>query len=118
MPRIEDRTVGDQIFEFLAPVQPDDCRAANREILAKALAATGPIVHQAKVVSLKEDGSIDFDASRTAEPNPPTTVTGEDGTVHEVPPRELTDADIAAQWGLPAASTIPLPATDPSKGDA
>ena len=100
--------MGDQIHEFLSPVQPDDCRAANLEILAHALAATGPVVHQGQVVSAKADGSIDFDASRTAEPNPPTTTTDEDGTVHNVPPRALTDADRAAQWGLPDAGVIPL----------
>lgn len=108
MPILSERTVGDQIHEYLAPVQPDDCRAANREILAKALAVTGSVVHQGQVVSVAPDGSIDFDASRTALPNPPTTTTDEDGTVHDVAPRELTDADRAIQWGLPAASSIPL----------
>lgn len=118
MPRIEDRTVGDQIHEFLATVQPEDCRKANLEILARALVVTGPVVHQAHVVSAKIEGdehTVDFDASRTVEPNPPTTVADEDGTVHEVPPRELTDADIAIQWGLPAANAIPLPQPNQSE---
>lgn len=111
MPRIEDRTVGDQIHECLADVQPEDCRKANLEILAKALAITGPVVHRGQVVTITAEGDeheIHFDASRPTTPNPPTTITDEDGTVHAIPPRELTDADIAIQWGLPDANTIPL----------
>lgn len=118
MPRLEDRTVGDQIHEFLAPEQPEDCRKANLEILAKALAITGPVVHLGHVVTAKTEGdehTIDFDASRPTTPNPPTTIADEDGTVHAVDPRELTDADIAIQWGLPAASTIPLPQPEQSE---
>jgi len=119
MPRIEDRTVGDQIHEFLAPEQPDDCHKANLEILAKALVVTGPVVHRGHVVTATVEGEeheVHFDATRPTTPNPPTTITDEDGTVHAIAPRELTDADIAIQWGLTDANTIPL--LSPKKSEA
>jgi hypothetical protein len=118
MPRIEHRTITDQIFEATAPVQPDDCRKVNLEILVKALATSGPVVHAGHVVSVKPDGSIDFDGSKPFTPAPPTTHTAEDGTVTEIPAPEPTDEDYAKQWGLPVASSLPLVPKTPTAPDA
>lgn len=108
MPRIDERTIADQIHEATAPVQPDDCRQANLAILAKALKASGPIVHAGHMVSLKPDGAIDFAGSKPFTKALPHTVTDEDGTTHEIPAPEPTDAGFAKQWGLPLAKSLLL----------
>lgn len=101
-------TIADAIREFLAPVQPDDCRHANLLILAQALKVSGPVVHHGQVVASVGEGehvSIDFEA-RTFTRIPATETEAE---------RDPTDAELAAEWGLPLASETPLtPITPPA----
>jgi hypothetical protein len=103
-------TIADQIREYLG-VQPADCFAVNRDRLANALAASGPVVFRGQVVSLEagvDAPSFRFDASRKYTPAAPHVVVGEDGVeVVEIPPPP-TDRDFAAQWGLTAAVDLPL----------
>ena len=96
------RSVANLIYEYLAPEQPDYCRQASLEILAKALAVTGPVIHCGQVVSLGKGGKVDLEA-RSFEKAPAT-----DDPV-EAAPHDPTDADLAAQWGLPLASETPVP---------
>jgi hypothetical protein len=82
------------IHEYLAPVQPDDCREVNRARLAAVLKASGPVVHQAQVVSLAADGTI----AREARPFAKLPATETE------PERDPTDAELAAEWKLPLAA--------------
>lgn len=111
-------TVATQINEFLAPVQPDDCRQANLALLVNALRATGPIVHRGHVVSLAADGSVEFDASRPIEPIPASTTEDAEGNVTEIPARDPTDSELGERWGLPAACDTPLPVGEPAPSSA
>jgi hypothetical protein len=104
------RTIAHLIYDFLAPEQPDYCREASLQLLAEALSSTGPVIHAGQVVSVAKDGSVEFDTSRKAEPIPATTEPDDEGNTVEVPERPPTEAELAAQWGLPLAIDTPLPA--------
>ncbi len=94
-------TIADVIREFLAPVQPADCKHANLLHLAHALHASGPVIHDAHVVSTSGSGdepTVDFEAR--AFTRIPATETE--------PERDPTDAELAEQWKLPLACETPI----------
>lgn len=104
------KTIATLIYEFLAPVQPDECRHVNLQVLAHALKVSGPVIHGGMIVSSHVEGEevdVDFDLTRAVKEFA-TTNTTRDGfevaDLAKIPP----DSDLAKLWGLPLAADTPL----------